>query len=213
MDPSNDGQSSTSDYLEPRSVSVPIPAPPEDGWHGRLSSFWDNIVSTLRLSGRSKRKRQVLERTQDGQTQVTASSAWCRAERSSAKQYTWKYVGTFGRMNVKKHSYYNLIEEFSFHGPCDNAVTSNDHSTFWTLRTPKKKRFGLFSVTGRKINCEQKIHRAYLLDNYIYLQVLIVLSCKILIHNFVSNTVVRRNTYPVGKWYSLQAKFGSPQFL
>ena len=185
MDPSKDGQSSTSDYLEPISVSVPIPAPPEDGWHGRLSSFWENIVSTLRLSGRSKRKRQVLERTQDGQTQVTVSSALCRAEKSSARKYTWKYVGTFGKMNVKRHNYYNLIEEFSFRGPCNNVERSSDHSPFGTLRTPKKKRFSLFSVTGRNINCEQKIHRSYLLDNYLYLQVLIVLFYRCFIYNFV----------------------------
>ena len=175
MDPSNDGQVSTSDYLEPKSVSVPMPAPPEDGRHGRLSSFWYNIVSTLRLSGRAKRKRQVLERTQDGQT-VTAPSALCSAEKSSAKIYTWKYVGTFGKMNLKRHNYYNLIEEFSYRGPCDNAETSNDLNTFGTLRTPKKKRFALCSVTGRNRNCEEKIHRTYLLDNYVYLQVLIVLS-------------------------------------
>ena len=178
MDPLKDAQSSTSDYLEPRSVSVPIPAPSENDWHGRLSGFWCNIVSTLRLSGRSKRKRQVLERKRAGQVD-NASSALCHSEKSSA--HTWKYVGTFGKMNLRRHNYYNLTEDFTFCGWCDNAETSNDYGKFGTLRTPKKQRFALCSVPGRNINCGQEIHRAYLLDNYKYLQVLIVLSCRIMI--------------------------------
>ena len=189
MDPSNDGQYLTSDYLEPRSVSVPIPGPSENGWHGRISSFWCNIVTTLRSSGRSKRKRQVLERTKAGQVD-NASSSLCHAEKSSAR--TWKYVGTFGKMNFKRHNYYNLIEDLTFRGLTNNAETSNDCGTFGPLRTPKKKRFGLCSVTERNVNCKQEIHRTYLLDNYKYLQVLTVLSCRIMIDNFVSNNVGRK---------------------
>ena len=189
MDPLNDGQSSTSDYLEPRSVLVPTHAPSENGWHGRISNFWCNSVTTLRSSGRSKRKRQVLERMKAGEVD-NASSSLCHAEKSSA--YTWKYVGTFGKMNFKRHNYYNLIEDFTFCGPCDNAETSKDHGTFGALRTLKKKRFGLCSVTEKNVNCEQEIHRTYLLDNYKYLQVLIVLSCRIIIDNyFVGNNMGR----------------------
>ncbi len=110
---------SMSDYLEPTHRGTPGPVvsrPPAgysrtgEGWYGRLTGLWGNMVSTLRSSGRARRTRRAIGSPSGSRSRTRVPERLYGGQVPHV--HAWNYVAS-DRLTGSGHTYYNLIEECS----------------------------------------------------------------------------------------------------